>query len=198
MTRTKFLDGSCQHCGAPIQFPAESAGATADCPHCRQPTELFLAVPRQPSTVPVKTIVFTLLAVLILVGGWVGAMLALKRAQRTVQRQQAAATASTSPASPALPPGFIEKTGFQISPISLERAADNSLVYAVGSIRNQTDRKRLGVRLELELLDAAGKAVGRASDFVSSVEPRAEWRFKALVVVSGASSARVSAIQEQP
>jgi Zn-dependent protease with chaperone function len=36
---------SCQQCGSHIEFPAEADGATVNCPHCQQPTQLTLAAP---------------------------------------------------------------------------------------------------------------------------------------------------------
>ena len=65
MIGTKHLKGECQHCGGHLSFPAEGIGLTATCPHCGQETELFLATPKQESTVPAKAIAYAVIAFLI-------------------------------------------------------------------------------------------------------------------------------------
>src|SRR5580658_2278357 len=37
-----FAKCACQHCGGHIEFPLGGAGLKNDCPHCHQPTLLFL------------------------------------------------------------------------------------------------------------------------------------------------------------
>jgi len=63
-------------------------------------------------------------------------------------------------------------------------------------LKNNTDRKRFGVKVELELLDAADQNVGTATDYQAVMEPEAEWRYQALVVASKAKSARIASIKE--
>lgn len=197
MSTTKSLSGNCQHCGGHIQFPAESAGLTSDCPHCGQTTELMLATPPQEPTVPVKTVVFTIIAVLILIGGLVGAMIAVNRLQRAAEQRgagsSAATTQNTVPPKPADP---FAQAGFRVSTVTLEKTQGSSLVYAVGTILNETNRRRFGVKVEIELLDTTGSKVGTASDYQQALEPKAEWLFKALVLDSKATSARIAAIKE--
>jgi hypothetical protein len=197
MSTTKSLSGNCQHCGGHIQFPAESAGLTSDCPHCGHTTELLLATPPQEPTVPVKTIVFTIIAVLILIGGLVGAMIAVNRLQRAAEQGGAgsseATTQNTVPPKPADP---FAQAGFRVSTVTLEKTQGSSLVYAVGTILNETNRRRFGVKVEIELLDTTGSKVGTASDYQQALEPKAEWRFKALLLDSKATSARIAAIKE--
>lgn len=197
MSRTKSLSGNCQHCGGYMEFPAQSAGLTADCPHCGQTTELLLAAPPQESTVPVKTIVFTGIAVLILVGGLVGALIAMNRLQRAAeQRRTASGPAITELATPPKSADPFAQAGFGVSTVTLEKTQGSSLVYAVGTIRNETDRRRFGVKVEIELLDASGIKVGTASDYQQALEPKAEWSFKALVLDSKAVSAKLVLIKE--
>ncbi|MCU0786039.1 MAG: hypothetical protein MUF81_18735 [Verrucomicrobia bacterium] len=101
---TKPLPGQCRECGGQFEFPAEAAGTTADCPHCGKPTELLLAAPPQESAIPLKTIVYTGIAILILVGGLVAAMIALKRAERMTGRNLATPTAVSQPPAAPTPP----------------------------------------------------------------------------------------------
>ena len=97
LTMTKLLQGQCQLCRGRFEFPAEAAGTTADCPHCGKPTELLLAAPPQERTVPVRTIIYTIITILILVGGLVAAIVALKRAERLTGRNPATRTAAPAP-----------------------------------------------------------------------------------------------------
>ena len=100
MNRTKRLRGPCQHCGGPIEYPAEMIGTTAQCPHCRRVTELQLAVPAQEPGVPKRIIVWTLVAVLILLGGLAGALIALKKTESFVRDRKAPAAQPATNATP--------------------------------------------------------------------------------------------------
>ena len=81
---------------------------------------------------------------------------------------------------------------------ALEKAKTGSLVYAVGVLKNDSDHQRYGVRVEFELLDASGKNVGKASDYKDVVEPRKEWRYRALVLTKKAASVRLVSVNEDP
>jgi len=201
MSRLKYLKGECAHCGGPIGFPADSIGSTADCPHCGQPTELTLARPKEEPSLPRKTIVWTVIAVLILGLGLVGAMVALHMAEKRVRpKPEQAAVPLTSATNSEPEPDAndpVVKAGFRVSAINLEKAQGSSLVYAVGTLTNAASRQRFGVKLELELLDDASQKVGSAKDYGHTIEPHGEWQFKALVVESKAKGARVASITEQ-
>ena len=193
---TKDLRGECQQCGGAFNFPAESTGMTADCPHCGQPTELLLALPPDTkSPASTKAILYTVLALLIMIGGLIGTVMALKRAERLTARQREAAvkTAAQNPPPPADP---FASLGFSVSPVTLEKGQSGSLIHATGKIRNTTSRQRFGVRVELELLDATGYKVGEAKDYQTVIEPGAEWQFHALVVEKKAVVAKVLVINE--
>jgi len=198
MTTGKYLKGDCQHCGGHIEFPAGAVGTTIDCPHCQQQTELLLALPPTEPSLPTKAIVYTAIAIVILVGGLIGAQIALKRAKRLAEQKQEPAPTPPTPKqaearAPAEPPA---KDGFRVSSITLEKTPGSSLVYAVGTVRNETDRRRFGVKVELDALDGTGKRVGSAKDYQQTLEPKSEWRFRALVVGSNASSAKLASITE--
>jgi hypothetical protein len=85
----------------------------------------------------------------------------------------------------------------KVGSITLEKAKGSSLVYAVGVMRNDSFHQRFGVNLELELADARGNKAGIAKDYRAVLEPRQEWRFRALVLDSKAVSAKVAAIREE-
>lgn len=196
MLKIKNLRGECQHCGGPIEFHAEHTGSMAACPHCGQQTELLLpAPPEEESPVRKKAIIFTAIAVLILLGGLIGSAMALKRAKRIqAERQKAVVASEVVPAS--RPAGPFATQGFEVSAALLESGPGSSVVYAVGQITNTTSRQRFGVRVELELFSGSGEKLGRASDYQKVLEPGANWKFRALVVDQRAQSARITKISE--
>ena len=196
MMKIKNLKGECQHCGGAIEFRAETTGMTTDCPHCGQPTELLLAIPPEAdSPAQTKAVIYTIIAVVILVGGLIGTVMVLKRAERLSARQkasqaQASAAVSVPPANP------FAQLGFSVSPVTLETSQSGVIVHAVGKVHNLTNRQRFGVGVELELLDRTGRKVGDAKDYQSILEPNAEWQFRALVVEKQTTAARVLSLIE--
>src|SRR5947207_1269951 len=202
MHKTKFLKGECQHCAGHLEFQAEMAGLMADCPHCGQQTELLLALPTQEPTVPRRTVVWAAVGIVILVLGLIGAIMALKRAERWAARQKHPNETSiaSAPAADSEPAAGIpdpqEQNGFAVSPVQLEKARGTSLVYATGTLKNISDHKRFGVKVEIDLLNRDEQKVGTATDYQQVMETNATWNFKALVVDSKATSAKVAAIKE--
>jgi len=191
---TKNLTGICQHCAGAIEFPADQAGQTAPCPHCHEETELLLAIPpEETSPLKARAIIFISLAVLILVGGLVGAQLAVKRARR-ITGQDSKPVGGKTPATPTDP---IAQAGFQVSPVALEKSAGSTLVYAVGIVTETARRKHFGVRVELALFDREGKACGSAQDYQANLEPGSQWKYRALVVNAQAVRATVLKVSEE-
>ena len=199
MNRTKYLKGECSHCGGHLEFPAEAIGMPTDCPHCGNQTELMLTRPPEEPSVPRKAIVWAVMALLILGLGLGGAFAALKRAQRMAAARQKERAAATAPAVTNLAPPEdpAAKAGFRISAITLEKTPGTSLVHAVGTITNPLAKLRFGVRVQLDLFDAAGQKVGTANDYQQLIEPNSQWRFHAVVVHSKAVSARLASITEE-
>jgi hypothetical protein len=202
LNRSKHITGECQHCGGHVEFLVEHIGMTAPCPHCGKETELLLATPADDSSAPRKMLWWTIAAIVILVLGLGASLVALKQAQAwAARRRQAAgvaATTSTNPASENVATEQNEQNGFKVSTITLEKAPGTSLVYAVGTVRDVLGKQRFGVRLELDLFDATNQKLGTAKDYQQVLEPGAEWRFKALVVQTKATSARLATVSEQP
>lgn len=202
MPKTKYIKGDCQHCAGPMEFPAEVVGSTVACPHCGQQTELLLATPPDDPVVPRRTIIWTVIGLLVLCLGFVGALAALKRAQRLAARQKhqseqtfTTTTNQEAPPDKASTPGS-DQNGFAASGITLETVPGTSRVYAIGTLKNTTSRKRFGVKVELDLTDAAGQKVGTATDYQAVIEPGAAWHFRALVLDSKTASAQITSIKE--
>lgn len=180
------------------------AGLTADCPHCGQATELLLATPPEEPVVPRRTVVWAAIGIVILGLGLVGAIVALKRAERWAARQKRPAEASLQVESAVNDPiqngpkteEAESQNGFEVSTVELEQAAGTSLVYAVGTVKNTSDRKRFGVKVELDLFNMASERIGAATDYQQVMETNAVWHFKAMVVDRKATSAKLASIKE--
>jgi hypothetical protein len=66
----------------------------------------------------------------------------------------------------------------------------------MGVVKNASDRQRFGVKVELDLFDKSDAKIGTASDYQQVMEPKSEWRFRALVVDSKAASVKLAGIKE--
>jgi len=196
-----MLKGECQRCSGHIEFPADAIGLVASCPHCKKQTELLLPAPADQPAIPRRAIVWTAIAILILCGGLVASLIALKRAERwAASRKPAGASTNAQPASAAAEPpnaqGGPVQNGFNASAVTIQKTPGTSLTYAVGTIRNTENRQRFGVKVELDLFDAAGQKLGTAKDYQQLLEANAPWEFKALVVPAATATAKVAAIKE--
>jgi predicted RNA-binding Zn-ribbon protein involved in translation (DUF1610 family) len=194
MHDTKFIRGECEHCGGHLEFPAHAAGSATDCPHCGQSTALRVSTGETASRISGKKIVFIFLALVILGGGLIAAMIALDRAKRMAGRQPPAAGPAVK-APPAADNPFAHQD-FLASPVALEKTPGTSMVRAVGSVKNLAAKRRFSVRVEIELKNAAGQKLESTKDYVASMEPGATWQFKPLVLPKDAASASVIAITE--
>jgi hypothetical protein len=201
MTRTKYLKGDCQLCHGHIEFPAEAAGMTIDCPHCGKPTELLLATPPQEPLLPRRTIIWTVIAVTIVALGFGAILVALNLTKKRIALKMQQNAAQAPPVATNTPPAPVHEdpatsAGFRISAIKIDQTQGSSLTYAVGTLTNTTNRQRFGVKIELDLLDATGQKVATATDYQQVMEPNGKWQFKALCVDSKAKSAKLAVVKE--
>ena len=77
-----------------------------------------------------------------------------------------------------------------------DKAKASELMYAVGTVKNESDWQRFGVRVTCDLFDANGANLGTASDYIQVLEPRKSWSFRALALDKKTSGARVASIRE--
>jgi hypothetical protein len=87
--------------------------------------------------------------------------------------------------------------GLRAGAVTLQKAENGDLVYAVGTLRNESDRQRFGVKVDLAVFDEQGSRVGTASDYTQSILPGKEWRFKALIIDKKAARAEVAKVTEE-
>lgn len=71
----------------PIQFVADAIGTVALCPYCRKETELTLGAPPRESAIPGRAIVWSIIALLILIIGVGGILIAFKRAKSLAEER---------------------------------------------------------------------------------------------------------------
>ena len=81
----------------PLEFAADSIGSMAACPCCHQETELTLHVPELEPTISRRLMVWTIITVVVLVLGLIGAIIALNRAQSLAIEKRRSAPAQTEP-----------------------------------------------------------------------------------------------------
>lgn len=204
MPETKFLKCACESCGGRIEFPAEGIGSTVPCPHCGWQTELKLETPLVHPANSKRSLKWIIAGAAILCIGFVAVVAILVTARRMMEkaRREQDTTTVIRPAStnlvntkPAAPVTGTVINDFSVSAVSIDK--NRSLVHAAGTLKNETEKQRFGVTVELELLDQAGMKIGMAKDYKDLIEPRAEWKFRALLVQKNVAAARVANVKEQ-
>ena len=208
MAETKYLKCFCAQCGGRIEFPAEGIGLTTPCPHCGWQTELTIETPAPMDVGPSRSRKWLVAGVVILAVGFIAAVGAVLVAQKLAKKSRAqpsesrAGVRGTNAATIAAVPSQTKKAepigNFSALEVRIEKSAGSSLVYARGTLQNETDKQRFDVTMELDLFDSADRKIGTAKDYKDVIEPRGQWMFRALVVQKNAVSARVAAIREQP
>jgi hypothetical protein len=204
-----FAKCGCQHCGGHIEFPRHGSGRTIPCPHCGWATLLVLS-----RAAPVEIgggraarkrvfSVFAIGAMFVLAAAG-GAYFFLRNSPATTAEPVTPATsghaaapvaALVAPPKPLPPPDPWH--GLKAAQVTLEKTGDGRLVYAVGTLRNETPRQRFGVKVDLDVLDAHHDKIGSATDYTDVIEPGKEWKFKALVTDRTATAARLANVTEQ-
>jgi hypothetical protein len=86
MNRSSNVPCTCTECGGQFEFAATQIGLTARCPLCRKETELQLSTPEIAPTVPRRLILWTIVALVILLAGLGISLVLLKKAEGLVQK----------------------------------------------------------------------------------------------------------------
>jgi ribosomal protein S27E len=216
MSDSKYLKGSCQHCNNHIEFPAEASGSVVSCPHCGSQVTLIADTSTAPQKSSQPTALFAIIgtvAIIALIGGglffWkqkrgstpsrssipMAANINSNSADQSVtttSNTNATSSAQTGTKKPKSP------SDLTVGDIQLQQTKGSSLVYANGTLKNDSDYQRFGIRLELDLFDAKGQKLStKAQDYINVIEPHHDWQFHALVVDSKAKSAKVGSIKEE-
>jgi hypothetical protein len=205
-----FAKCACQHCGGHIEFPIQGLGQRISCPHCGEKTLLSRAAPVEISVGrATRKKIYTALALAVCLAA-AAAGFYLYVLSRNSQETAAIPTgpAETSNANlgasaPPPPPAPKPKPppdlwhGLKASKVSLDTSGNGSLIYAIGTLTNDTTRQRFGVKVELDVLDAHRNKLGSATDYTDVIEPGKEWKFRAMVTDKNAKTAKLTSVKEQ-
>jgi hypothetical protein len=188
MSDADYLKCPCQKCGGSIEFPISGVGEVINCPHCGEQTQLVSPKAGGKSAISIGLV----LSVLCLAASCLGIYLRMtqKPSPSPGQAPQTLTKATISKA-------FTEWNDFQIGKITLKKADGSGLVYAQGTVTNDTERQRFGVKIELDLLNEEDHKIGSASDYLSVLEPHKAWQFNALLTEPKTVKAKLANIEEQ-
>jgi hypothetical protein len=196
MSNDNFLKGGCQHCGGHFEFPADAAGDTSPCPHCGQPTQLVaLTAPNPPAGMTRRTALTLIIWGCIVIGTVVIVVTRPGRTPAVPTPVMTNAVAAT-PEPPKPRTDEVVTNDFSVTGIKLEKQAGTSLVYVTGQVRNLAPRQRFGVTVEFTLFDTNDQPVGKAKDYEGHLETQGKWSFKAMVLESKTTYARLLNVTE--
>ena len=194
MSDSEHFKCSCKNCGGHIEFPAAAAGMSVPCPHCQFPTELLPPNNGRAAAAPERrgrAAIFLGLTLVLLAGA--GGYGYWKQMQ-SASPHESVATNTTIPKPVSKPAKSL--ADLKLATVTIEKTKGSGLIYAVGTMQNDSDHQRFGVRVEFDLLDAGGAKLGTSTDYTQLIEPRAEWTFRALVLDAKAVTAKPARIQE--
>jgi hypothetical protein len=204
MSDSGYLKCACEKCGGHIEFPSAGVGQTIPCPRCGALTRLLakpVAASRVPAKFPLKSgrkisaaVGAAAFILILIVAGLILFHAKLFSAAAPPVVQPIAQPAPTNPVPKKV---FVRLNDFNVGPVKLKKTDGSSLVYAVGTIANDSNRQRFGVRVTLDLLDADGNKIGTASDYISVIEPHKDWQFKALLTEPKVFKAKPAYIEEE-
>lgn len=148
--------------------------------------------------------------VLLVAAGVLGFVILRNKNGTTETKPLKVATAPTNPipqpvtppiVTPAVPDTTVQRAkshdDLKLGTIELQKTPGTSLVHAVGTVKNDSDFVRFGVKIELLLFNKDGKKIGTAQDYQATIEPHQDWRFKALVPDTKAVDAKLLALTEE-
>jgi hypothetical protein len=188
MSDADYLKCPCQKCGGPIEFPASGVDEVINCPHCGAQTKLVSSKSVGKFAISIGLV----LSVLCLAVSGFGIYWRITHRPSPIpsQTQQIVTNGIVSKA-------FTELNDFQIGKITLKKSVEGGLVYAQGTVTNDTDRQRFGVKIELDLFNAQDNKIGDASDYLAVLEPHKAWQFNALLTEPKTVKAKLANILEQ-
>jgi len=197
-----------------------------NCPHCGQSTRLTRGIapvevemaadaPTGPAVgKPAGSARNTIIIACVLVVAAGAAILVWPRLHhQTIPPEIDAAQAAREKTSPAekTPPSAVSSSNaeppavnrekslddLKVGSIAIERTPGTKIIYATGTLTNDSTFQRFGVTVELDVLDRNGQKLGAARDYKNIIEPHQSWKFRAMVIEAKAKAARVSSVNEQ-
>jgi hypothetical protein len=92
-------------------------------------------------------------------------------------------TPSTPTPAPARPTAAKNVQDLKFSVVQIQRpkgTRGSKLIYATGSVTNSSNAQRLGVKVEIDLLNERGEKIDNSSDYRPALQPGEVWNFRAL------------------
>lgn len=210
MSEAEYLKCPCKECGNNIEFPPSAARTTINCPHCNQWTELLVPeAPRAKRKVDLGSLAILVWVALILGLAAAGAFWLHHSRQfaktlpgpppavKVTPKPVAIVLPTNTPSPVPSPPKPKSHADLKVGDIQLQKTTGNSLVYAVGTIKNDSDFQRFSVRIELDLINLKGGKIGTATDYLPILEPHKDWQFRAIVTEPKAVAATVASLKEE-
>ncbi len=207
MSDTNYSKGRCQNCGGHLEFPATGTGLAVACPHCGILTTL---IPNLPGTIPPNEdspaqprsrlhVLWRSVVLVLILAAATAVFFGFKR----TGANPPVATMATPPVvthseiatKPSPPPETNDL--FVTGTVLLRKTEGSALINAVGAVRNNSNRQRFGVRIDLDLLDKEDNIIGTTGDYIAVLEPHQDWQFRALLTQPKAVKAKVAKIEEQ-
>jgi hypothetical protein len=220
MQEAEFFKCACKECGNNIEFPASAVRTTVACPHCGQWTELI--APEIKSKEPGLSIglapfIGGVVVLVAIIGGgiwWkhrqarpadiaagnpspkVVAAPIPKPAPTPANDSNQAVTQAVEQTAPKGPSRPKSPDDLKVGSIELEKTKGSSLVYAIGTVNNDSEYDRYGIRVELDLLNGKGAKIGTAKDYKDYIGPHQDWQFRALIPEPKTVKAQLASIKE--
>jgi len=121
----------------------------------------------------------------------------LRNRSASSHRHEGSATGTVAASNSVAPRAPKSTNDLRVSPVTLDRPKGSGLLYAVGTVLNNSDYQRFGVKIKLELYDVAGRKTGDTKDYIQLIEPHKEWNFRAIVLGGSPVGAKVIQIEEE-
>ena len=214
MSSADYAKATCPSCSGHVEYPTASAGTMVNCPHCQAQMMLPDDGPNQsiPNPTDARASLGLKAPMMAIMVALITAAAILVAGPDKKPKKTAAEVATNSPTAAApktsaefplpdgwqrpvlAPSGDLELLGFK-----LESQPGTSLKHVIGLVTNRSDARYFGVKVEFNMIDAAGTTVGKAVDQTTTMTGRSGWQFRALSVggkPEKASASKLSAEKE--
>jgi len=185
MSAISYLKCSCQQCGRHIEFPADAIGTSVDCPHCGWPTELTFRPAGTIGAIP-RNLTWPVIGLCVLLFGIIASVVGLRMVKQLALRTDLESlarwrpnprTTRPRPDRPRSPPRVSRPTIY-CRRHHFGEAKDSNFVYVIGSVKNETERQRFGVRVTWTFSISPGQS-GPGFRLPPNAGAEADWHFKA-------------------
>lgn len=201
----------CPHCQKSTR--TKEGPATAS-----EPQHVAAPAPKIESTAPVEAesgggggfLIGALIVCMLAVGAWWFTQNRTPKVNleepKAVASKPEMAVSNTMPIAPSTPtPAPTPTTAknvqdLKFSVVKIQRpkgTRGSKLIYATGSVTNSSNAQRLGVKVEIDLLNEKGEKIDNSSDYRAALQPGEVWNFRALAHDPAVATGVVARIIEE-